>query len=41
MDARSFWLAVIAMLAAVVAVFLYLRIVVAMFLEAPDLDAPR
>lgn len=40
-DARSFWLAVIAMLAAVVAAFLYLRIVVAMFLEAPDPDAPR
>ncbi len=40
-DARSFWLAVIAMLAAVVAAFLYLRIVVAMFLEAPDADTPR
>ncbi|MCY3635277.1 MAG: NADH-quinone oxidoreductase subunit N [bacterium] len=39
-DARSFWLAVIAMLAAVVAAFLYLRIVVAMFLDAPDPDAP-
>ena len=40
-DGRSFWLAVIAMLAAVVAAFLYLRIVVAMYLEAPDPDAPR
>ena len=40
-DARSFWLAVIAMLAAVVAAFLYLRIVVEMYLEAPDPDAPR
>lgn len=40
-DARSFWLAVIAMLAAVVAAFLYLRIVVAMFLDAPDPDAPH
>ncbi|MCY4194506.1 MAG: NADH-quinone oxidoreductase subunit N [bacterium] len=40
-DARSFWLAVIAMLAAVVAAFLYLRIVVAMFLDAPDAGAPR
>ncbi len=40
-DARSFWLAVIAMLAAVVAAFLYLRIVVSMYLEAPDRDAPR
>ena len=39
-DARSFWLAVIAMLAAVVAAFLYLRIVVSMYLEAPDPDAP-
>ena len=40
-DGRSFWLAMIAMLAAVVAAFLYLRIVVAMYLEAPDPDAPR
>ncbi|MCY4134344.1 MAG: NADH-quinone oxidoreductase subunit N [bacterium] len=40
-DARSFWLAVIAMLFAVVAAFLYLRIVVAMFLDAPDPDSPR
>ena len=40
-DGRSFWLAVIAMLAAVVAAFLYLRIVVSMYLEAPDPDAPR
>ena len=40
-DARSFWLAVIAMLAAVVASFLYLRIVVAMFLDPPDPAAPR
>ena len=29
------------MLAAVVAAFLYLRIVVAMFLDAPEPDAPR
>ena len=40
-DARSFWLAVIAMLGAVVAAFLYLRLVVTMYLEAPDSDAPR
>ena len=40
-DARSFWLAVIAMLAAVVAAFLYLRIVVSMYLEAPEPDARR
>lgn len=40
-DARSFWLAVIAMLAAVVAAFLYLRIVVSMYLDDPDPDAPR
>lgn len=40
-DARSFWLAIIAMLATVVAAFLYLRIVVAMFLDAPESDPPR
>ncbi|WP_420639822.1 NADH-quinone oxidoreductase subunit N [Candidatus Poriferisocius sp.] len=40
-DARSFWLAVIAMLGAVVAAYLYLRLVVTMYLEAPDSAAPR
>ena len=34
-------LAVLAMLAAVVAAFLYLRIVVTMYLEPPDADAPK
>ncbi len=40
-DARSFWLAIIAMISAVIAAFLYLRIVVAMFLadaEAGDTE---
>ncbi len=36
-EARSFWLAAIAMLGAVVAAFLYLRIVVRMYLTAPVL----
>jgi NADH-quinone oxidoreductase subunit N len=40
-DARSFWLAIVAMVSAVIAAFLYLRIVVAMFvLDAPDPDGP-
>ncbi|MDH3708130.1 MAG: NADH-quinone oxidoreductase subunit N, partial [Acidimicrobiia bacterium] len=44
-DARSFWLAVVAMLSAVIAAYIYLRIVVAMFLdddadEAADADDP-
>ena len=38
-DARSFWLAIVAMLSAVIAAFVYLRIVVAMFLSDPDDDA--
>ncbi|MGI9600757.1 MAG: NADH-quinone oxidoreductase subunit N [Acidimicrobiales bacterium] len=38
-DSRSFWLAVIAMLSAVIAAFIYLRIVVAMFLEDDDAEA--
>ncbi len=43
-EARSFWLAIVAMLGAVVAAFLYLRIIVAMYLVDPDedaADAPR
>jgi NADH-quinone oxidoreductase subunit N len=40
-DARSFWLAMVAMLSAVVAAFLYLRIVVKMYLEDADAAAPR
>ncbi len=35
-DARSYWLAVIAMVSAVVAAYVYLRIVVSMFLEDDD-----
>jgi NADH-quinone oxidoreductase subunit N len=34
-DARSFWLAVVAMISAVVAAFLYLRVVVRMYLDDP------
>jgi NADH-quinone oxidoreductase subunit N len=34
-DARSFWLAVIAMLSAVIAAYLYLRLVVAMWMRDP------
>jgi len=37
-DARSFWLAVIAMLSAVIAAYIYLRIVVAMFLDDDEAD---
>ena len=35
-DAGSTWLAVVAMLASVIAAFLYLRIVVAMYMESDD-----
>ncbi|MDH4171696.1 MAG: proton-conducting transporter membrane subunit, partial [Acidimicrobiia bacterium] len=38
-DARSYWLAVIAMVSAVVAAYVYLRIVVSMFLEDDDESA--
>ncbi len=37
-DAHSYWLAVVAMVSAVVAAFLYLRIVVAMYLEDGDAE---
>lgn len=40
-DARSYWLAVIAMLSAVVAAFLYLRIMVSMWLEGDSLEGPE
>jgi NADH-quinone oxidoreductase subunit N len=41
-DARSFWLAIVAMVSAVIAAFLYLRIVVNMFVVEPaDGDAGR
>ena len=35
-DARSFWLAVVAMVCAVIAAFAYLRVVVAMYFGSPD-----
>ena len=35
-DARSYWIALIAMLAAVVAAFFYLRVIVLMYASAPD-----
>jgi len=35
-DARSYWLAVTAMISAVIAAYLYLRLVVAMWMQAPD-----
>ena len=38
-DARSFWLAVVAMIAAVVSAFLYLRIVLSMYLGSAEEDA--
>ena len=40
-DAGSTWLAVIAMLTAVVAAFLYLRIIVSMFMSVEDAGEPR
>ncbi len=40
-DARSFWLAVVAMLSAVVAAYAYLRIVVAMYFQPPGEVAGR
>ncbi|MGK2947225.1 MAG: NADH-quinone oxidoreductase subunit N [Acidimicrobiales bacterium] len=40
-DAGSTWLAVIAMLTAVIAAFLYLRIIVSMYMSAEDAPEPR
>jgi NADH-quinone oxidoreductase subunit N len=40
-DAGSVWLAAVAMLSAVIAAFLYLRIVVSMYMSDPDTEAPR
>ncbi len=40
-DAGSTWLAVIAMLTAVIAAFLYLRIIVSMFMSVEDAGEPR
>ncbi|MEM9468128.1 MAG: NADH-quinone oxidoreductase subunit N [Actinomycetota bacterium] len=39
-EARSYWLAVAAMITAVVSAFLYLRIVLSMYLGEADADAP-
>jgi NADH-quinone oxidoreductase subunit N len=39
-DARSFWLALVAMLSAVIAAYLYLRIVVSMYILEPLGDGP-
>jgi NADH-quinone oxidoreductase subunit N len=39
-DAQSTWLAVVAMLSAVVAAYLYLRLVVSMWFVAPGVDTP-
>jgi len=35
-DAREYWLGIIAMLAAVIAAFLYLRLVIAMYMSGPE-----
>ena len=40
-DANSYWLAIIAMVTAVVTAFVYLRVVVAMFLTDGDEDKPK
>jgi NADH-quinone oxidoreductase subunit N len=40
-DERSYAIAIVAMVAAVVAAFLYLRIMVNMWLASPDEDATR
>jgi NADH-quinone oxidoreductase subunit N len=39
-DARSFWLALVAMLSSVISAYVYLRIVLAMYSDAPDEAAP-
>ncbi len=40
-DAHSYWLAVIAMLTAVISAFVYLRVVVAMYMSDADEDVPK
>ena len=40
-EARSFWLAIVAMLSAVISAFVYLRIVLTMYGEDADEGAPR
>jgi len=39
-DARSYWLALVAMLSSVISAYVYLRIVLAMYSDAPDEAAP-
>ncbi len=39
-EARSYWLAIVAMVSAVIAAFLYLRIIVAMYMSDEDVVAP-
>lgn len=39
-DAESYWVAIVAVFAAVVGGFLYLRILASMFMQDPDEDAP-
>lgn len=38
-DARSYWTAIVAMMAAVVGAYLYIRVLIAMFLSDPEEDA--
>ena len=38
-DVRSYWTAIVAMMAAVVGAYLYIRLLIAMFLSEPDEDA--
>jgi NADH-quinone oxidoreductase subunit N len=40
-DARSFWLGLVAMLSAVISAYVYLRIVLAMYGDTAEEDAPR
>ena len=39
-DAESYWVSAVAMVAAVVSAYLYIRVIIAMFLTEPDDDAP-
>lgn len=38
-DARSYWTAIVAMMAAVIGAYLYIRVLIAMFLSEPEEDA--
>ena len=39
-DSGAYWLSAVAMLAAVVAAFLYIKVLISMYLQEPDDDAP-